>query len=93
MTREDFIKYLEDNKIPYQEDHSIPNYDGVWVMDKDAYELSRKHPRKYKSLYVSYLRVSHFDEERPYTRRDGDCKYMDWTDVMKIVNYLGGIGV
>ena len=94
MTREfkdELIIYLIENDIPYYEETSIKDYYAIYIYEKDAYEKKHKHPRKYKDLYVPYLRVSRFDEERPYTRQDGWCQYMSKERVLEIVDKLGGL--
>lgn len=89
--KDELIIYLIENKIPYYEETSIKDYYAIYIFEKDAYEKKKKHPRKYKNLYVPYLRVSHFDEERPYTRQDGICGYMSKERIIDIVDQLGGI--
>jgi hypothetical protein len=89
--KDELIIYLIENGIPYHEETEIKDYYAIYIFDKDAYEKKHKHPRKYKDLYVSYLRVSHFDEARPYTRQDGICSYMSKERIMDIVDKLGGI--
>ena len=89
--KDELIAYLIENDIPYYEETQIENYYAIYINDKDAYYKKKKHPRKYKDLYVPYLRVSHFDEDRLYTRQDGICGYMSKERIMDIVNKLGGI--
>lgn len=90
MTREEFIKYLENNNIPFEDaSKTIKGYDAVYVVSKREYEKKRNYPRKYKDLYVPYLRVSHFDEERWYTRENGWVEYKTQEEIMKIVKELG----
>ena len=94
MTRDfkdELIIYCIENEIPYYEETQIKDYYAIYIHDKDAYEKKRKHPKKYKDLYVPYLRVSHFDEERPYTRQDGWCEHKTKEQIMNIVDKLGGI--
>ena len=89
--KDELIIYLIENDIPYHEDTRIKDHYAIYIFDKDAYEKKQKHPRKYKDLYIPYLRVSHFDEEYPYTRQDGWCQYMSKDKIMDIVDKLGGI--
>lgn len=88
MTRQEFINYLEINEIPYSE-YTENGADMVYVFSKVEYNKKKAHPRKYKNLYVPYLRVSHFDEYRWYTRDNGLCGYMSIKKVMDIVKELG----
>ena len=71
MTREEFINFLKEHEIPFSED-TDNGMDMVYAYSKVEYELKKKHPRKFKNLYVPYLRVSNFDGEW-YTREDGWC--------------------
>lgn len=89
--KDELIIYLIENDIPYYEETSIQNYYAIYIHDKDAYNKKKKHPRKYKDLYVSYLRLSHFENDRAYTRYDGWCCYMSKERIMNIVDKLGGI--
>lgn len=75
MTREQFITFLKSDKIPFKEDTENGS-DMVYVYSKLEYELKQKHPRKYKNLYIPYIRVSNFDGDRWYVREDGYCSYM-----------------
>ena len=74
MTREEFINFLKDHEIPFSEDTNN-GMDMVYVYSKVEYEIKQKHPRRFKNLYVPYLRVSNFNGEW-YTREDGWCSYM-----------------
>ena len=94
MTREfkdELIIYCIENDIPYYEETSITNYYALYVYEKDAYEKKKQHPRKNKDLYVSYLRLSHFEKDRAYARYDGWCLYMSKEEIMDIVDKLGGL--
>ncbi len=89
--KDELIIYLIENEIPYYEETSIKDYYAIYIYGKDEYEKKHAHPRKYKDLYVPYLRVSHFDEERPYTRQNGWCQHMSKERILEIVDELGGI--
>lgn len=89
MTREDFINFLKEKDIPFEE-YTEHGLDQVWVYSKGEYELKKKNPRKYKNLYVPYLRVSNFDGDW-YTRDNGLCGYMSPVRVMEICLYLGDV--
>lgn len=89
MTREEFINFLKEHDIPYSE-YTGHGLDQVWVYSKEEYEKIKKHPRKYKDLYVPYLRVSHFDETW-YTRENGVTGYMSEDRVLEKCLKLGGI--
>lgn len=88
MKREAFIKYLEKKNIPYSE-YTMNGADMVYVYNRREFELKKAHPRKYKDLFVAYLRVSHFDEDMLYTRDCGICGYMNEKEVMRKVKELG----
>lgn len=61
----------------------------IYVFEKDAYDKKHKHPRKYKDLYVSYLRIScHPGHIGLYTRRDGICGYMTDETVKEFIDRL-----
>lgn len=67
-------------------------YEQVYVLEKDAYEKRDKNPRKYKDLYVSYLRISKPDDNKNlYTRNDGICGYMTDEKIKTIIDELTGI--
>lgn len=87
MTRQEFIDFLVENEIPYSE-YTEKGLDQVWVFAKMEYKLKKKHPRKYKDLYVPYLRVSHFDEDRWYTRYNGWTSYMSVDRVLEVCRLL-----
>ena len=80
MTCLEFIEFLREKGAAYQvvDNHDHPEVGPqVYVFDKDAYTKVRKHPRKYKDLYVPYLRVSRFetDGDTVYVRDDGYCTW------------------
>lgn len=74
MTREEFIKLLDEIGAIYEES-DVKGYDGIYICSREEYELRKKHPRKYKDLYVPYIRVSHFDEDQLYVKDNGWCCY------------------
>lgn len=88
MTREEFINVLKEHDIPFEDlsnnDIYVDGYDGVYVFSRKEYSLKKKHPRKYKNLYIPYIRVSNFGGEW-YTRQDGWCCYMPEEKVIDIV--------
>ena len=88
MTRTEFVKFLEENNIPFTE-YTQNGADMVYVFERKAYEEKKKHPRKNKDMYVPYLRVSHFDEKSWYTRDNGYCCYMNQKTVLEKVKKLG----
>lgn len=88
MTREEFIKHLDTNDIPYSE-YTENGLDMVYVFSKNEYEMKKAHPRKHRDLHVPYLRVSHFNEDRWYARENGYCCYMSEEEVLNIVDRLG----
>lgn len=87
MTREEFIEFLKERDIPFTE-YTENGLDQVYVFSRRAYMLKTKYPRRYKNLYVPYLRVSNFNGEW-YTRQDGWCEYMPVCNVLKICRELG----
>lgn len=90
MTREEFINYLMEIGVPFHDaSEDIPGgeYDGVYIFEKKAYELKRKHPRKNKNLYIPYLRVSNFGGEW-YIRENGRTQYCPESIVLKKVKEL-----
>lgn len=89
MLRKDFIKLVEGLGLPYKEANvqmlRNKDYDGIYVYGKEAYELVMKHPRKYKDLFVPYIRVSHFDGgfgEPMYIRDNGICGNINDKDLV-----------
>ena len=91
MNREQFINYLKEHNIPFSVEGLPEGYDGVYVLERKASEMKKKHPIKYKDLFVRYLRVSHFDERTgwAYTRYCGLCQWMRWDVIVRAVNELG----
>ena len=88
MTKELFIDFLDRREIPYQE-RDINGLELVYVFSKKEFLLKQKHPKKYKDLYVPYLRVSHFDEDRWYTRDNGWTSYMSISRILEKCKELG----
>ena len=66
-------------------------FEQVYVFEKDAYDKRNNHPRKYKDLYVSYLRISDHGGDGLYTRRDGICGEMTDDGIKRIIDELTGI--
>ena len=81
MTKEEFINFLEEHDIHYTE-YTDNGLDQVYVLSREEYEKKKKNPRKYKYLYVPYIRVSHFDEPTWYTRENGWTQYMEVNKVL-----------
>ena len=74
MFYEEFIKYLDDIGACYVV-YNNPGRVQVYIHDKDLFLLKKKHPRKYKSLFIPYIRVSGFEEGKIYVRDCGLCFY------------------
>ena len=94
MTREEFIEFLGEHGIPFTYDRlAYDKYDGVYVFSKKEYNLKKTHPRKYKDLYVPYIRVSDFGYKRGrvYTRENGLVGYKDLSEVLDICLKYGEI--
>ncbi len=92
MTREQFIDYLVEREVPFEDASlTVPGYDGIYVSGKKEYEMKRAHPRKYKDLFIPYIRVSHFDEPAWYTRVNGWVSYMTEKDVLDYVEKLARV--
>lgn len=87
MTKKELVQFLEDNNIPYEEEN-VNGLEQVYVFSKKEYTLKRKHPRKYKNLYLPYLRVSNFGGEL-YTRENGWCQYTPECIVLEKCKKLG----
>ena len=95
MTREDFKKILDENHVKYIEVKPRDDWDyyQIYVEDRRAKELKDSHPKKYKNIYVPYIRVSHFDGSEKYgietkigylyTRENGYTCYMKEKEVIK----------
>ena len=84
MFREDFIALVEELGLPYKEAKigllRDKEYDGIYVYNKHEYEMFVKDPKKYKNLYVPYIRVSDFGSEM-YVRDNGYCYYTNDYDL------------
>ena len=68
-------------------------YDGmgieqVYVFDKAVYDKKHKHPRKYKDLYVPYLRLSDHGDDGLYAKRDGYCEHMTDDEIKEVIDEL-----
>lgn len=87
MTKAEFVEFLEELGAPYEE-VEINGLEQVYVYSRREYELKRKYPRKYKDLYLPYLRVSNFGGEL-YTRENGWCEYMPDSIVLEKCKELG----
>ena len=79
MTRNEFIKFLQDNNVDYKE-----GKDCGWPVDSDVVYAYGQPETIFipffnqKDVYTPYLRVSHF-EGRPgmcYVRDNGFCTFM-----------------
>ena len=71
---EKFINYCDEHKVPYE----LTKYNGrefMYVYNSKRYKLKSTKPRKYKDLYVPYIRISSHDG-RWYVRDNGWCDYM-----------------
>ena len=91
MTRNEFIKFLDTNDIPYKAEN-VNGLELVYVFGKakkiiDPFNTSRV------TDFVPYLRVSHFDESehRWYTRDCGICGYKSVSWILKKCKELGGV--
>lgn len=83
MSSKEFMEFLDSIGARYEYTDNDGKLEQIYVFDKDAYDKKKKHPRKYKDLYVSYLRVSNFNADL-YTRQNGICKYMPDSIVKEI---------
>lgn len=71
---EKFINYCNEHKVPYD----LIEYNGrefMYVYNSKRYKLKTTKPRKYKDLYVPYIRIS-FHSGDWYVRNNGICSYM-----------------
>lgn len=84
MTREQFIELLKEKGVHFSE-YCENGLDQIWIYSKKEFELKNKHPRKYKNLYIPYIRVSHFNERENfwYTRENG---YVEWKFFRDVIN-------
>jgi len=87
MYREDFIDFLKENNLHYCE-NTVKGLDEVYVFSTVEFEAKHTHPRKFKNLYVPYLRVSNFDGDW-YVRDNGYCSYMPCEVVLEKCLELG----
>lgn len=93
MTREEFIEYLKTTGLEYYDASSDfkVEYDGLYIFGCES-KLKRKHPRKYKNLYVRYIRVSGFDSNEWYVRDNGITYYACEKKVMELIEDLKKAG-
>lgn len=90
MTREEFIEYLKTTGLDFTES-DVENYDGIYVLGCES-KLKKKHPRKYKNLYVRYIRISGFDSNEWYVRDNGIVYYACEKKVMELIEDLKKAG-
>ena len=90
MTKGEFIGYLIDNEIPYTE-YSNGTVEHIYVLSKKETKLKKAHPRKYKDLFVPYVRVNvdGFYDGEFYIRDSGWCHTVNEEMLMNIVRKLG----
>lgn len=91
MTREELEMFLEEIGAIYEVDLSCKDkgVEFVYIHGKDEYLKKKNHPRKYKNLFIPYLRVSwHDGEDRVYTRHNGLTGYMNTDDVKNVCREL-----
>ena len=85
INKENFVKWLKDNEVTFE----IPDRDiyTIFVYSKMEYEMKNKHPRKYKNIYIPYIRISWHDDkpEAVYTRWNGVCEYMTEKTVKRVI--------
>lgn len=101
MTKNEFTKKLDMLKIKYDEVKPRDDLDFymIYIHSRKEMEMKKSHPRKYKDLYVPYIRVSHFegdtliqDDYRPgklYVKDNGVTYYMDERKVIELCKELG----
>lgn len=82
MTSKEFMEFLDSIGARYHYTDNDGKLEQVYVFEKAAYDKKHANPRKYKDLYVSYLRVSNFGGDL-YTREDGWTCYMPDSVVMQ----------
>ena len=82
-TKYEFISWLESIDARFS-DQSDEKTDRVYVYSKEEFDLKKKHPRKFKGLYVPYIRVT-WDENGLYTRWNGLTGYMTEDCVKSII--------
>lgn len=85
MTKQDWISYLDSIGASYQEYDNDGELEQIYVYSKDERDKKQAHPRKYKNLYVPYIRLSHFDDFRIYTRENGVTGYESNDRVKRII--------
>ena len=86
MCRElkDLVALCQELEVPHQLDK---RGDMIWlyIHGKKEWMLRQEHPRKYKDLYVPYIRVSMDDSGMLYTRHNGICGYMPYCKIVEII--------
>ena len=90
MTREEFVEYVKSTGLEYDDNPKGfgDDYDGMYIFGYES-KLKKAHPRKYKNLYVPYLRVSNFDGTW-YVRDNGYCHHATENEVVRLVEKLKG---
>ena len=90
-TKFEFLTWLDEIGARFNDCTELyKGQDTVYVYSRKEYDLKKEKPRKYKGLYIPYLRVS-WHEEHPdslYTRRDGWCGYMSLENVKEVCKEL-----
>ena len=84
---EKFINYCDEHKVPYE----LTEYNGtefMYVYGSKRYKLKTTKPRKYKDLYVPYIRIS-FHSRGWYVRDNGYCSYMPESMIFASIEELG----
>jgi len=87
ITYEEMITWLNEHKARFQE-NEVNGLRQIYVYSKEEYDMKNAHPKKYKNLYVPYIRLSWHPEERDdaiYTRWNGDTRYMTEDGVKSII--------
>lgn len=84
MTKEKLLGMLNYTEHVYEvEEIPEKGIDNVWIFSRKEYDAKKKHPRKFKDLYVPYMRVSHFEKKRQYVRDNGWCETINDKELMK----------
>ena len=84
MTKEKLLGMLDYTEHVYKvvEEPEI-GIDQVWIFSRKEYDAKKKHPRKFKDLYVPYIRVSNFEKKRQYVRDNGLCETISDKELMR----------
>lgn len=87
MTRNDFIDWLKSIGARFQDCSDSRPIETVFVYGTKEYDLVHNHPKKYKNLYVPYIRVSwHPEDPRElYIRWNGSTS---WSNEQTIKNII-----